>query len=245
VCPLCNVEDDSLSHLFFSSFFARISWRLSHWPLDSLKWSSLSLSDWIKGILTPHNSFGIADSHLFIFVVVLCDLLWFSRNQAVHKWVLLDVLKLAANIKRVSLEHYEAWSSKLHPVKEIWSKPPPDLFKVNFDAAIQEDFSIQAAVCWNSNGLIIKILSQFRPLCSPVYGEALAAQLAGILATSLKLDMFILEGDSSIVVSALQNPSLIMDWHIEHVINDTISSFSASSLWEARKINRSANFCTH
>jgi hypothetical protein len=58
VCPLCNVEEDSLSHLFFRCFFATISWRLSPWPLDSLKWSTLSLSNWIKGILTPFNSFG-------------------------------------------------------------------------------------------------------------------------------------------------------------------------------------------
>ena len=34
---LCNVEEDSHSHLFFRCFFARISWRLSPWPLDSLK----------------------------------------------------------------------------------------------------------------------------------------------------------------------------------------------------------------
>jgi hypothetical protein len=115
VCPLCNVEDDSLSHLFLSCFFARISWRLSLWPLDSLKWSSLTLPDWIKGIITPHITFGIppADSHLFqIFAAVLCDLNWFSRKQAVHKGILLDALKLAENIKRVSMEHYAAWSSK-------------------------------------------------------------------------------------------------------------------------------------
>ena len=95
--------------------------------------------------------------------------------------------------------------------KEIWSKPPLDFFKVNFDAAIKEDFSIQAAVYKNSNGLILKMHSQVRPPCSPVYGEALVAQLVGVLATSLKLDMFILEVDSFIVVSPLQNPSLIMD----------------------------------
>ena len=83
------------------------------------------------------------------------------------------------------------------------------------------------------------MLSQVRPPCSPVYGEALAAQLVGVLATSLILDKFILEGNSSIVVSALQNPTLVIDWHIEHMINDTISSFPASSLWEVRKINRS------
>jgi hypothetical protein len=77
VCPLCKVAEDSLHHLFFSYFFARISWRSSPWPLDSLKWSSLSLSDWIKGILSPHSFFGIplADSHHFqIYAVVFCDL---------------------------------------------------------------------------------------------------------------------------------------------------------------------------
>jgi hypothetical protein len=123
VCPLCNVEEDSLSHLFFNCFFARIAWRSSYWPLDSMKWSSLSLSDWIKGILIPNISFGIplADLHLFqIFAAILCDLLWFSKNQAIHKGVIPDALKLAANIKRVSSEHYATRSSKKKFVKEIW-----------------------------------------------------------------------------------------------------------------------------
>ena len=174
-CPLCNVEEDSLSHLFFSCFFARISWRLSPWPLDSLNWSSLSLSNWIKGIFTPHITLGIplADSHLFqIFVAVHYDLIWFSRNQAVHKGVFPDTLKLAANIKRVSMEHYAAWSSKQKPAKETWSKPPPDCYKVNFDAVSCEDYSTQAAVCRNSNGVIIKMVSVSAPMqsslwCSP------------------------------------------------------------------------------
>jgi hypothetical protein len=112
VCPLCKVEEDSLSHLFFSCFFARVS---SPWPLDSLKWSSLTLPDWIKGIITPHKSFGIpaADSHKFqIFAAVLCDMIWFSKNQAIHKGILPDALKLAENIKRVTMEHFAAWSSK-------------------------------------------------------------------------------------------------------------------------------------
>jgi hypothetical protein len=57
---------------------------------------------WIKGILTPFSSFGIpsANSHLFqIYVVVLGDLLWFSKNQAIHKGVIPKVSTLAANIK--------------------------------------------------------------------------------------------------------------------------------------------------
>jgi hypothetical protein len=61
----------------------------------------------------------------------------------------------------------------------------------------------------------------------------------------MKLDQVIIEGDSSVVISSLQNPSCVLDWHIDLIIKDTTSSFPASSLWEVRKINRSANFCTH
>jgi hypothetical protein len=86
-CPLCSMEEDSLLHLFFRCSFARIAWRSSFWPLDSLAWSSLSISSWVKGILSPHAVFGIPqdECHLFqIYSSVLCDLLWFNRNKAIQ-----------------------------------------------------------------------------------------------------------------------------------------------------------------
>jgi hypothetical protein len=45
--------------------------------------------------------------------------------------------------------------------------------------------------------VILKVLSQIRPSCSPVFGEALAAQLASDLASFMKLDQVIIEGDIS------------------------------------------------
>jgi hypothetical protein len=171
--------------------------------LDSLKWATLSLPEWIKSILTPHSSFGIpvADSHLFwIYAAVLCDTMWFSRNQAVHKGVIPNVSTLAAKIRRVSVEHYVAWSQKLLPITEAWTKPPQGWCKLDFDVVLREGFSTQASVCRNSNGEIIKTITQVSPPCSAVYGKALAAKLAGALATSLQLDKFILEGDSALVV---------------------------------------------
>jgi hypothetical protein len=64
----------------------------------------------------------MADSHLFqIYAAIFCDLLWFSRNQALHKGAIPEVAKLAEKIKRVSYEHFSAWSSKMQPIKEIWS----------------------------------------------------------------------------------------------------------------------------
>jgi hypothetical protein len=78
-----------------------------------------------------------------------------------------------------------------------------------------------------------------------VYGEALAAQLVGVLANTLSLNQFILERDYAIVILSLNDPALSIDWHIEQVMYETLSSFQVSSRWEARMINKSANFCAH
>jgi hypothetical protein len=230
-CPLCNSEEDSLSHLFFRCIFARVAWRNSFWPLNSLAQSSLSLLDWIKGIINPFSSLGIplADSHLFqIFAAVLCDLLWFSKNKAYHEGVIPDINSLANSIRKTTLQHAAAWLSPSPVVQERWSPPPAGSFKVNFDTAIPEQFSVQAAVCRDSQGLILKALSQISPLCEANFGEALAAQLAASLAVSMDLQSFSLEGDSATVIAALKSPALSQDWQINLVIAATLASLPAS-----------------
>jgi hypothetical protein len=248
ICPLCNGEEDSLSHLFFRCFFARITWRYSPWPLDSMKWAPLSLSDWIKGILNPHSFFGVpfADTHPFqIFAAVMCDMMWFSRNQAMHKGVIPEALKLAENIRRVYSEHIAAWSQKQNTKKDTWTKPSQDWCKISFKAIIKNFFSIQVAVCKNNRGEIMQILTQIRPLCSQLNAEALAANLAAQLALTMQLKKFILEGESSTVIAALHNQVTSLDSMFNQVIKDTFLSFLDSSLWEAKKISRNENFCAH
>jgi hypothetical protein len=97
---------------------------ISFWPLDSLAWSFLSLPNWIKGIIHPHSSLGIplADIHLFqIFAFMLCDLLWFARNKAVHKGVIPDINVLAKSIRRTTIDHAAAWKFSSPLTKEFFS----------------------------------------------------------------------------------------------------------------------------
>jgi hypothetical protein len=66
---------------------------------------------------------------------------------------------------------------------------------------------VQAAVCRDSTRKIIKAISQTNPPCDPNFGKALATWLAASLADSLHLKNFSLEGDSAIVIYALNNPT--------------------------------------
>jgi hypothetical protein len=238
LCPLCKSEANSLSHIFFSCIFAQVAWRSSFRPLNSLAWSSLSLSDWIKGIINPHLSFGISksDSHLFqIFASVLCDLLWFSRNKVAHDGVISDISSLANSIRRISLNHAAVWNSTSPSPKESWIPPPAGTFKVNFDTVIKDfcsSSSVQKLQRQHHKGHLPN-----QPPCDLNYGEA--------LATSMNLKNFIIKGDSLVVITALPNPPFTQDWHIDSIIANTLTLLPAPSLWKAKKVNRSANFCAH
>ena len=127
----------------------------------------------------------------------------------------------------------------------IWTKPLQDWSKVSFHAIIKNSFPTQAAVCRNHKGEINQIVTQVRPPCSQVYGEALVAKLATELASSLQLKKFILEGESNTVITALISSVCSLDTPLDLIIKETLLNFSDSSLWEARKISRNENLCAH
>jgi hypothetical protein len=91
--------------------------------------------------------------------------------------------------------------------------------KINYDTAIRDSFSAQAAVIRDSTGTITHCSSLISPLCIAVYGEALVALLATNLALSLHAPSFILEGDSTTVTLALQNHLITQDWRISHLLS--------------------------
>jgi hypothetical protein len=160
--------------------------------------------------------------------MVLCDLLWFSRNKAVHEGIIPNILQLADTIKKTALAHSAAWKSPPVPLTELWTPFAIGSFKINFDTAIRDNFSAQVAVCRDHSGSIISACSQISPSCDPLYGEALAAFLAASLAASLKLNSFSIEGDSLIVISALQAPSPVHNWQIQRVIANSLNTIHAS-----------------
>jgi hypothetical protein len=129
----------------------------------------------------------------------------------VYEGIIPNILKLADTIKKTTLAHSAAWNPTLEPIAESWSPPAKGSFKINFDTAIRDKFSAQAVVCRDHSGSIISACSQISPSCDLIYGEALAALLAASLAASLKLNSFSIEGDSLIVISALQAPSPILN----------------------------------
>jgi hypothetical protein len=114
-------------------------------------------------------------------------------------------------------------------MEDKWTPPPFNWVKINFDTAIWDSFSAQAAVCRNDKGLITHAASQINQSFSPIEEEAMVAQLAISLANSLHMDRFIIEGNLEVVVQALQNPNYIRDWRISSSILDSLDSIPSTS----------------
>jgi hypothetical protein len=247
-CPLCKGGPDSLRHLFFHCHFAIVVWRLSPWPLDSTTLDSPNLCDWVQVILYPEALLHIPSlelHHFQVFAAVACDILWFHRNKAYHEGMSFEARNLARQIVTTYHQHCDAWSAKLRPIPEKWIRPPLNWHKLNFDTTIRDSFSCQAAICRDHDGRLVKMATQIQANCSPNKCEALAAKLAVSLALSLHLNRFIIEGDSQVVILALQQPSIVQDWRITDIIHQTLDMFPPDSSWSARKVNRSANSGAH
>jgi hypothetical protein len=48
-----------------------------------------------------------------------------------------------------------------------------------------------------------------------------------------------------VVIHALNNPNSVRDWRISFIILDCLDFIPDASVWEAKKIKRSFNFCAH
>lgn len=80
-------------------------------------------------------------------------MLWHCRNQVVHKGTRCDASILAARVRRLSWEDWQAWRRKLHPAEtKRWKPPPEKSVKVNIDVAIRENFAVLAALIRDHKG---------------------------------------------------------------------------------------------
>jgi hypothetical protein len=108
--------------------------------------------------------------------MIACNQIWYSRNKALHEGLIPNALSISHSVNQISRTHLSAWSTSTTRMKEVWKKPDPGCFKINYDTTIRSTFSAQSAVCCDSNGFIVKSITQIRPPCAALYGEATATR---------------------------------------------------------------------
>jgi hypothetical protein len=246
-CPICQGSAESLQHIFLSCPFARILWRNSRWPLDTLAFSSLPFVSWIKAILSPHLALGVPWKEVRNFQIstlIVMDQIWLARNKLIHDSIQpapLTVLKL---IKITTLNHLSAWNSS-DLASSDWVPPPLGYLKVNFDVAIRPNFAVAASTLRDHEGNFLAVNSLKLPPMEVAMGEAHAALLASRIAVSFGCSRLIIEGDSLLTILAVKDPHLFLDWNSAPIISDIQLNLLSIPDWKAVKISRCANIGAH
>lgn len=110
---------------------------------------------------------------------------------------------------------------------EQWQCSVSSFFKINFDIAIKDTLSAQAAIYRDPSGNIIKTITIISLPCDPTLGAKVALLAARMVL--LWLSHFILEGDSLLVALALQFPDITQDWRISSTKSAIFSTIPTSS----------------
>ncbi|KAF5481550.1 hypothetical protein F2P56_002191 [Juglans regia] len=128
-----------------------------------------------------------------------------------------------------------------------WIAPPLDMFKANWDAAIDKINSWVGigVIVRNSEGAVTASLCSSMDLIpDPLLGEAIAARRASSFCADLGFQHVILEGDSLLVVKAIQNKE--DSWSDSGlVIRDIKILLSKFLSWSILHVHREVNVIAH
>ena len=214
------------------------------------KLSSLSILDWIKAILNPKSMLGLNEESVKdfqLYASILCDHLWMARNKARVEGSKSDPTDLSRQIFKVFMEHKDAWKEQNErPSKEVvWSPPPKNWIKINFDVAIREEKTTVAVVGRDDNGYLLLTWSKHFESGNSLLGEARAAWFAMNCAVNEGFRNIILEGDAWNVIEPLKKSDITPHWSIKSILEDIVFFVNNFSNVEFSFVHRKGNVSAH
>uniref|UniRef100_A0A2N9IGZ4 Reverse transcriptase domain-containing protein n=1 Tax=Fagus sylvatica TaxID=28930 RepID=A0A2N9IGZ4_FAGSY len=254
LCPLCGVEEESISHLFFKCKVTRMFWFGTSWGIRAELLPVATELDVIKLVVNPpvpkstSSASRLVSSQTSVQIALILEAIWNFRNRHVH----LNSLECPlVSIKILEHKITEYWRAlpglnvDTVPVKNLWSPPPPGCIKLNVDAALLPFSTRIATIARDDNGLLIKAWAKSVVSCDPLLAEASAIHWAIQLAKAENWSNIIIESDSQVCINALISENQYEDWSIA-VICDNVKCLAlefnfCSFCW----VNREANMVAH
>uniref|UniRef100_A0A2N9HCG5 protein-disulfide reductase n=1 Tax=Fagus sylvatica TaxID=28930 RepID=A0A2N9HCG5_FAGSY len=216
LCPLCEIEQESIVHIFLHCPVAKALWFGSCWGIRS---TSL-----------PINSGAQA---------------YKLRNQIVFEKKGPSFEELLRILSTSLLEHWNARKTKNPPYNNrsicVWSKPTYGQIKLNCDAAVGPNHAAIAVVARDWRGSLVFSLSKKVYTNVPVQAEAEALRWSIYLAMDKFFSNVVFESDSQICIRAISQVDTSPPWRIQGLISDikarTQNFPSATFSWVYREAN--------
>ncbi|XP_042944727.1 uncharacterized protein LOC122278613 [Carya illinoinensis] len=247
LCPVCLLKPESISHALWSCNAAQDVWSMSSRRIQKLSSHARTFKEILKPILFQFLPLEVSE------VAITTKAIWHRRNT----WIFEQQFQSPSQVsKQVShqLHSIKAWlegepkqqKSSRSP-NNIWSAPPPNVFKSNWDAAIDKGKSklgIGVAVRDLEGQIVATLCSSLDLDLDPLLDEAVAARRATSFCAELGLSDIILEGDSLAVVKVVQHRE--DSWSSSGVVlRDVKLLLSRTRHWSIQYVPREVNVLAH
>ncbi|KAK4476788.1 hypothetical protein RD792_015948 [Penstemon davidsonii] len=252
-CPFCDLEEESIEHLFLRCPFTKAVWFKSKWSFRLDSFSNEPLIGFLILILDSKSRLfpGELDCLEFlIFAAILMEFIWARRNQIVHGKPIIEFDKFLKLVEAISAEHFFAqklWitSSKAPSYSIVWSPPRPNGIKVNSDASFKNGLAAFAVIIRNSNGSILFAAASKQPCLSPLAAECLSLHLACSILMKWKIDEACIENDCLQAIFEISNDWQAADWSARDFIEEIRKFWSCWPKWRFKFAPRNSNFAAH
>nr|XP_023917825.1 uncharacterized protein LOC112029377 [Quercus suber] len=211
---------------------------------------NVSIIDWVKMIINPKLGLDLEGEEakdFQLYAAILCDQIWLTMNKARMEGIKNNPEQVARQVYKTYEEHKNAWRNQSNkpPKDSIWSPPPLNWIKINFDVAIKEDKASVAAVARDQRGKFIAAWTEQLEQIEPLLGEAKAAWLAINKAAEEGFKRIILEGDALNIIGPLKNKAVGSHWRIKAVLEDILFLVKYFDNVSFSFICRESNMTTH
>ena len=252
LCPLCEIEKESIVYIFLHCLVAKALWFGSCWGIRLTSLPINSGAQLTRYILN-RPTFFLSDleerKRFSLFGALLLNNIWKLRNQIVFERKDPSSEALLRILSTSLLEHWNARKTKNPPYNNrsicVWSKPTCGQIKLNCDAALGSNHAAIAVVARDWRGSLVFSLSKMVYTNVPVQAEAEALRWSVYLAMDKIFSNVVFESDSQICIRAISQVDTSPPWRIQGLILDikarTQNFLSVTFSWMYREANTAAH----
>jgi ribonuclease HI len=249
-CVICGHEPESILHVLWECPSAQDVWGVCDRSIQKM---SIEGADFREIIETIERR---GSNDVVGFFAVISRELWRRRNSVLHGGSFSPPNVLVCEAKETFEQFSEANDIQRSLTEnqtyfgatvEKWRRPPPGSYKINWDVGIDEKKNRLGVgiIIRDAEGKVTAARSltvQSKP--TPVVGEAIGAFYAADFGRDIGVQNVILEGDSLIVVKALQTEAENLSLY-GHFIDDTRLLLRQFRTAEIQHVKRQANQAAH